>query len=198
MPTLETAAVDTSRVPSGRHNPEGRRRQIVIAAAELIPRVGLSKLTHRLVAEQAGVSLGSTTRYFTSIDELKSAALQQMAELVEQEVAEMRAMVEREGCTPATLAKDLHQFLSDPDLVRINTELYAAANTDQRLRAFANHWNNGLIELLLPHIGETAAQGVALIMDGATAHASINDEPLGQDVLEHLLTVMFDSANERP
>ena len=62
------------RPAPGRRDPEGRRRAIIDAAAELIVDSGASSLTHRAVAARAGVSLGSTTQYFSSLDELRELA----------------------------------------------------------------------------------------------------------------------------
>src|SRR5215470_4689909 len=50
--------------------PLPRREAILDAALALIAERGTEQLTHRSVAEAAGVPLGSTTYYFTSRDEL--------------------------------------------------------------------------------------------------------------------------------
>src|SRR5262245_16062595 len=50
--------------------PLPRREAILDAALLLIAERGTEQLTHRSVAEQAGVPLGSTTYYFASRDEL--------------------------------------------------------------------------------------------------------------------------------
>ena len=68
-----------------KRDPEGRRRAIIEAAAEIIASEGTRKLTHRRVAQQAGVPLGSTTQYFSSIDELRRAALAEQARLIEED-----------------------------------------------------------------------------------------------------------------
>src|SRR5215467_7365073 len=47
-----------------------RRDVILDAALALSAELGTEQLTHRSVAEQAGVPLGSTTYYFASRDEL--------------------------------------------------------------------------------------------------------------------------------
>ncbi len=192
--TNEEGTSGASPVPTGRHDPEGRRRQIVLAAAELIPEVGLAKLTHRLVAQRAGVSLGATTRYFASLDELRSEALRVMAEVLEAELAATRALLEDEGFTPRSLTKDLMAFLHDRELVRIGIELVFAANADPVLRPLANLWTEGLVELLAPALGPVAARGAALVMDGAAMHASINDEPLDEALIEQILGTLMRSG----
>lgn len=58
--------------------PKGeRRRQILVAtAAELLAEGGFDAIRHRAVAERAGLPLASTTYYFSSLDELVSAAVE--------------------------------------------------------------------------------------------------------------------------
>ena len=181
-------------VPSGRHGPEGRRRQLVRAAAELIPEVGLAKLTHRLVAQRAGVSLGSTTRYFANLDELRKAGLTEMSELLEEDLASTRARLEAEGVTPESLTEDIAEFLDQHELVRISIELMVAANADPVLRPLANHWADGIVDMLTPTLGPVVARGVVLIMDGATMHASVNEAPLPKELLREILATMLPVA----
>ena len=57
----------------------GRREQILEAALRLIGRSGRQAVTHRAVAEEAGVPLGSTTYYFDSRDDLLAQALEYVA-----------------------------------------------------------------------------------------------------------------------
>jgi DNA-binding transcriptional regulator YbjK len=57
--------------PRGLH----RRGVIVAAAREVLIRDGLTGLSHRAVAAEAGVPLGSTTYYFSGRDDLARAAL---------------------------------------------------------------------------------------------------------------------------
>lgn len=189
-PRLESAS-QNGAVPSGRHDPEGRRRQIVRAAAQLIPEVGLAKLTHRLVAQRAGVSLGSTTRYFANLDELRKAGLTEMSELLEEDLASTRARLEADGVTAESLTDDIAEFLDEHELVRISIELMVAANADPVLRPLANHWAEGIVEMLTPTLGPVVARGVVLIMDGATMHASVNEQPLPKELLRKILATML-------
>jgi DNA-binding transcriptional regulator YbjK len=57
----------------------GRREQILDATLRVIGRDGREGVTHRAVAEEAGVPLGSTTYYFDSRDDLLGQALEHVA-----------------------------------------------------------------------------------------------------------------------
>ena len=50
-----------------------RRAAVVRAAAEIAAEAGFAAVSHRSVAQRAGVPLGSTTYYFSSLDELLGA-----------------------------------------------------------------------------------------------------------------------------
>src|SRR5882724_3066009 len=58
---------------------KGRREQILEATLRVIGRDGREAVTHRAVAEEAGVPLGSTTYYFDSRDDLLGQALEHVA-----------------------------------------------------------------------------------------------------------------------
>lgn len=55
---------------------ERRRQALVAAAAALLSEGGLEAVRHRAVAERAGLPLASTTYYFSSLDDLVSAAVE--------------------------------------------------------------------------------------------------------------------------
>jgi TetR/AcrR family transcriptional regulator, regulator of biofilm formation and stress response len=93
---------------------QGRREQILEATLRVIGREGREAVTHRAVAEEAGVPLGSTTYYFDSRDDLLGQALEHVSALE----------VERYS----RLGEDLRSVKSGRDLAdRLISELVAAA-----------------------------------------------------------------------
>jgi TetR/AcrR family transcriptional regulator, regulator of biofilm formation and stress response len=74
LSTNGTAAAEGRR-GRGPNDPR-RAERIVEATMRLIERSGVESLTHRKIAEEAGVPLGSTTYYFKSLDEIIVAALE--------------------------------------------------------------------------------------------------------------------------
>jgi DNA-binding transcriptional regulator YbjK len=68
------AASRSRSTPARRQRGERRRREILEAALRVIGRDGVAGLTHRAVAEEAGVPLAATTYYFASkVDLLREA-----------------------------------------------------------------------------------------------------------------------------
>ncbi|MCB0946598.1 MAG: TetR family transcriptional regulator, partial [Mycobacterium sp.] len=73
--------------------PKGERRRyaLVSAAADLLCEGGFEAVSHRAVAQRAGLPLASTTYYFSSLDDLIVNAV---AHIGMMEAAQLRARVE--------------------------------------------------------------------------------------------------------
>ena len=184
-----------------RRDPEGRRRAILVAATELIVEHGAAALTHRAIAARAGVSLGSTTQYFSSIDELRDAALQQLAQEIDDELAKMESHISDIVSAPERAVAELHEFFRDRRAVHADIALMTSGTTDPRLRELALRWNDRLIEMLAPRIGRTAATAIAVYLDGATMHAGLHERPLERAELAAAVRALLaipDPAHDPP
>src|SRR5699024_8552765 len=124
--------------PGRTRDPEQRIHDIGRAAAELIAEAGVGALTHRAVAARAGVAVGTTTRYFATIDDLRKHALEYLAASVE---ADLRELSLRwftgltdilTPCFGKTRSEVLAMCL---DGAGINTALTGVAPTPARLEA---------------------------------------------------------------
>jgi TetR/AcrR family transcriptional regulator, regulator of biofilm formation and stress response len=121
----------------------GRREQILDATLRVIGRSGRESVTHRAVAEEAGVPLGSTTYYFDSRDDLLRQALEHVAahevERYGQLGEELRAVK-----TPRELADRLISELVAAAEDRIayiaEYELWLEAGRRPELREAAQGW----------------------------------------------------------
>ena len=78
---------------TGAVTPKGERRRyaLVRAAAELLCEGGFEAVRHRAVANRAGLPLASTTYYFSTLDDLIAAAVEQIGMV---EAAKMRSRIE--------------------------------------------------------------------------------------------------------
>ncbi|QBF47685.1 TetR/AcrR family transcriptional regulator [Janibacter limosus] len=179
------------RPAPGRRDPEGRRRAIIAAAAELIVEGGAASITHRAVAARAEVSLGSTTQYFTSLDELREAALQALAEDVDVDLARVADQILPLESAPERFAAVMHEFLTDTRQVRAEIELMGSGMTDPRLRDIARRWTDRLTEILTEHVGREAAEAIAVYLDGVTLHAGLHDEPIPADAMARTLRALM-------
>ncbi|WP_245907477.1 TetR/AcrR family transcriptional regulator [Leucobacter massiliensis] len=161
-----------------RRDPEARRREILAAAAELIVEDGVAALTHRAIAARAGVPLGSTTQHFASIDALREAALQQLSDEIDEELAAMEPHLRDLIADPDRATRDLLGYLHETRVVQADIALMTTGVTDARLRPLALRWSDRLIEMLSPHIGPARAVAIAAYIDGVTVHAGLHEHPL--------------------
>lgn len=175
-----------------KHDPEGRRKAIVDAAAAVLIDERHLELTHRRVAERAGVPLGATTYYFRSLADLEEAALAVLAEKLESEISEITRMLdtaaERPPAVITRLAEGLHAYLGDREQVRADCALYVAATRRASLRPLALRWFDGFTAVLAKHTDERTALAIAIFADGAGVHAMLHDEPVDADFLADVIT----------
>jgi TetR/AcrR family transcriptional regulator, regulator of biofilm formation and stress response len=101
-------------MPTRAEASESVRDAIVAATVEIVARDGVAGVTHRRVAEQAGVSLSSTTWHYTSKDDILEAALRWTATREIERVGEMAeriAAASPGGFDPETWARALADWV---------------------------------------------------------------------------------------
>jgi TetR/AcrR family transcriptional regulator, regulator of biofilm formation and stress response len=179
----------------------GRRRRdaLLDAGAQLLADGGFAKVSHRAVAERAGLPLAATTYYFRSRDELIAAAFERM---VDRDIAATRArFTERIGRSAAARAPDSAELLARAAAEAFATallphdeserrrhlalwELYLQAGRDPALRPLARAWTDRCRELtreLLRIAGYPATEASVGLLgaaaDGLAIEAVVEDRP---------------------
>lgn len=136
-----------------------RRQLIVNAALAVIADVGPDGLTHRLVANRAGVSLSSTTYWFASKEQLVEAAFVWVVDQAAEDVARQRRAILRwnRRTAPARLAALLLEgYTTHREQAIIGNALWVEAQRRPVLRPHAQRWADAYLELyvdLLRHLG---------------------------------------------
>lgn len=146
--------------------PEGRREAILDATLRVIAAGGLDTVTHRRVAAEANVPLGSTTYYFASRDDLVREAFRHYVG----KVFVLLGDVQREF--PRLTATDVVELLTEvarrefahPASVLVEYELIVRAARDESLAAAFNDYARALEG----HLAEKLERlGAAQPFDGA-------------------------------
>lgn len=184
---------DITAPSKGRRDPEARKRAIIGAAAELLMENGPSGLTHRTIAKRAGVSLGSTTQYFSSLDELREAALTYIAQEIDAELDEIAPLFADIDAASTQAASIMAEFLNDSRQVQMEIALINAGTSDPAMRDIAGRWFDRLVELLSEHLGHERATAIAIYLDGLTIHAGLHRSPIDEaqvaNTIRHLATM---------
>ena len=153
------------------------------AAARVIARSGIGQLTHRRVAAEADVPVGSTTYYFSDLAALREAALAHAATTSADYLEQWGRKLDGSIDLPASLGRLTAEYFADADRHRTLNELYLAAGHRAELQPLARLWPEGLVALLEPRIGRRAANAVTVFIDGAMLHGLVTGTPMGIDAL---------------
>ena len=163
-----------------------RRSQVIQGAVEVIAERGIESMSHRLIAQAAGVPVAATTYYFESLDDLRAAALDDV-------VAKDLAVLERRlsGVSDVKEAADAIADIVYADLQRrqpavMQIELFASATRREPVRKVMARWGLAWTECLVPLVGEVGAIAVLAATAGLMVHA-VTIRPLSR---EEILAVL--------
>jgi DNA-binding transcriptional regulator YbjK len=149
------------------------------AAAALLAEGGVKAVTHRSVAERAGVPLASTTYYFESIDELAAEALRLTTE---ERVDQLDAFVDAAMDSPPAPGELGRRFLAEvvsrptaDILAQFEVYLEAARNPEmQQTAAAAIEAFERVAQQALDRLGPRDDRGMAIalsaLVDGFAIH----------------------------
>jgi len=131
---------------SPRQDRSRRRREALLRATiELLGESGAKSVTHRAVAERAGLPLASTTYYFRSVHQLIEEALKLH---VAERVAELEGMAAMALSASGTSAQDIAERLA---------EVLAAAPTPILVAQYQMYLEAGRNPALQPAVSEALA-----------------------------------------
>lgn len=156
-----------------KRDPQGRRRAIAQAAAELLLFEGPKSVTHRSVAKKAQVPLGSTTQYFSSINELKRVGYDVISRGVERGYDELIAQSEKAKNDSEALAVCIYDYVTNIEEVRADMVLSAAAIKDEELRALLERNNERYEASLKQYMSDNQAKMISVFTNGLMLETGI-------------------------
>ncbi|MFF4778084.1 TetR/AcrR family transcriptional regulator [Microtetraspora fusca] len=161
-----------------------RKEALVEAAVTLLGEGGFTAVTHRAVAERAGIPLAATSYYFTSRDELVARAF---AVLVERDLRLMRASLTEEagiGSLVELAQTLLHAYASDRGRQLGPWELYLQTGREPELQDIARSWTDGwhdIVRTLLERAGypcgASEVRFLATLVSGLWLELLVEDRP---------------------
>ncbi|MFJ8105158.1 TetR/AcrR family transcriptional regulator [Streptomyces sp. NPDC096132] len=177
-----------------RYDPE-RRQRIIDAAIRVVGAKGLAGLTHRSVAAEADVPLGSTTYHFSTLDDLMTAALRQASEGFAKVVAAHGGLSDPDTDLPTELAARLGEWLAGDRVgVELEYELYLAALRRPALRPVAAEWADDLAALLARRTDPDTARALVALMDGICLQVLLTDTPYDEEYAREVLSRLIPPA----
>ncbi|MEU6531656.1 TetR family transcriptional regulator [Streptomyces sp. NPDC046928] len=170
-----------------RYDPE-RRQRIIDAAIRVVGAHGIAGLSHRTVAAEADVPLGSTTYHFKTLDDLLVAALRQANEGFAKVIASRGGLEDPDTDLAAELAGWMGEWLAgDRTGVELEYELYLAALRRPALRPVAAEWADALADLLTRRTDPVTARALVALMDGICLQVLLTEAPYDEGYAREVL-----------
>src|SRR5262245_28751352 len=179
-------------------NDHGRRDRIAAAAMRTVARDGLAGLTHRAVADEAGVPLGSTTYYFADRNALLVAAMDVAIKAEQRLIA--RHLDAKDGTLPEQLAALLAAQTANRqarDRVRAAFELYVVAARSDALRSISAQWDSVLREAIARRCDAQTARDLYAVVSGMALEAAVAEKPIHAANAARLLERVAATAQKR-
>ncbi|MCL6735230.1 TetR/AcrR family transcriptional regulator [Streptomyces neyagawaensis] len=170
-----------------RYDPE-RRQRIIDAAIRVVGEKGIAGLSHRSVAAEADVPLGSTTYHFKTLDDLMVAALRQANEGYARTVLARGALQDPESDLAAELAAlGSEWFAGDRTGLEVEYELYLAALRRPALRPVAAEWAEGFADCLALRTDPVTARALVALIDGICLQVLLTGVPYDEGYAREVL-----------
>ncbi|WP_217207639.1 TetR/AcrR family transcriptional regulator [Streptomyces sp. AC550_RSS872] len=170
-----------------RYDPE-RRQRIIDAAIRVVGEKGIGGLSHRTVAAEADVPLGSTTYHFKTLDDLLVAALRQANEGFAKVIAARGGLEDPGADLAAELAGWMGEWLAgDRTGVELEYELYLAALRRPALRPVAAEWGRDLADRLSQRTDAVTARALVALLDGICLQVLLTEVPYDEEYAREVL-----------
>lgn len=182
---------------------EGKRgnstRDALLDAALRVAVVhGVRGITHRKVATEAGISLGSTNYHFSSIDDLVLEAFRRFSLQERYRYDEMfRSARTTQDVIDAVLASVDGQH-ENVDRAILLYELYAQGVRDPRYRAIVRDWSRATIARVSSVYSVDVAAQVEVVVEGMTFQRLLGDVSLSDTQARAMLASILGDKDMTP
>lgn len=166
------------------------RGQLVRAAASLIESQESSYFEHLAVAEAAGMDLGTLTKVYPSLADLREDALGHLADLADAELDQLEPYLSRIDTEPAKAARAIYDSFADKHRVRADLSLTVAGAYDPSLSELASRWTDRMTTILARRIGRDRATAIVVFIDGLTVRAALDTFPTNLQLVTDVITAL--------
>ncbi|MGP3981493.1 TetR/AcrR family transcriptional regulator [Streptomyces sp. KR80] len=164
--------------PTRRYDPD-RRQRIIDAAIRVVAERGIEGLSHRSVAAEADVPLGSTTYHFATLDDLLVAALRKVCVEPPTAIEGWHRHLGKDAPLAERLADLLEAAMTgDRGRIRLEYELYLAALRREALQPVAAEWLDAAVGTLGRYTADEATARVLIaLIDGLMLQLLLSGRP---------------------
>ncbi|MEU6170802.1 TetR family transcriptional regulator [Streptantibioticus parmotrematis] len=164
-----------------RHDPD-RAQRIIDAALRVVGRDGIAGLSHRAVAAEADVPLGSTTYHFATLDDLLVAALRQLDERFIEDLRAHPGLADPDADLAAEVARLTGEFLrGEYSRAVLEYEIYLTALRREAVRPVAAEFVDAAVEVLAVRVDRETARALVALIDGLALQSLLTGRPYDED-----------------
>ncbi|XBW58102.1 TetR family transcriptional regulator [Pectobacterium aroidearum] len=171
-----------------------RAAHIVETATNIIKRDGISALTHRAVANEAHIPLGSTTYHFNSLDDMLNAVMRSAIALFRDDMFSW--FHQRRHDDPRDVLTDfVMRGIEDIDDLAREYELFTAAISRPSLRPIALEWSNTVVAIIKVVTPDSAALPLSTLMNGFFIRALLekHERTLPRDLVYQSVSALYNA-----
>lgn len=170
---------------------EKRKRELIDATLRIVASEGVSGVSHRAVAREAGVPATAAAYYFDGIDDLLAASLTQA---MDEDIARMRELAAEVSVgvdNVRKLAIMMAEALSRRGYLLAEYELYLLAVRKPALRESTHRWMGAVTDLAFGYTADPVRVEILLaVVDGMLLQGLLRDEPPSVDKIESILRLV--------
>lgn len=167
---------------------ELRRRELIEATLQVVAREGVAGVSHRAVAREADQPATAAAYYFTSIDDLLTAAL---TLCMDQDAERMRRLADDADGSPeglTALAELLADVMSGPGRLLAEYELYLLAARRPELRTSTGRWLDAIAAYAHRYTSDPVrVQAFKGVVDGLLLQGLLTETPPTEAEFEAVL-----------
>lgn len=165
------------------------RGRIIAAAQDVIINSGVAGATARKISAQAGISPGTLTYHFKTVDEILEAAFTLLAEQVSTNFRlRLVSAKDTDEAIEAVIDLICGDIVAAPRNMLMSFELYAYASRNADIRLISQEWLRKSRDALSLHFDYKLAVILDAIIEGFTVHQHLSTETLSREDLKTLLT----------
>jgi DNA-binding transcriptional regulator YbjK len=174
---------------------ERRKRELIEATLRVVARDGVSGVSHRTVAREAGQPATAAAYYFSGIDDLLTAALTSCMDEDAERMRRLAAAADDGADSLATLARMMADVVADPGRLLAEYELYLLAARDEELRGATHRWMQAVADFAGRYTDDgVRVRAVVGAVDGLLLQALLTSRPPTAEEFEAVLRVLLPEA----
>jgi DNA-binding transcriptional regulator YbjK len=168
-----------------------RKQRILDATLTVIAQHGVPGTTHRRIAGEAGVPLGSLTYHFDGLGDIIEQAFARMAEsMSERYHAALTAAPDRPAACAAVADLICGDEYATPRTLTLLHEMYAYANHNRTVAETLRQWLRRSRASLARHFSERACRAIDALIEGWPMHQAWEREPLDRELVRETVAAV--------